>query len=359
MSSKRGWTLTRRSPALTLALAGVLSSCASLPQNELSNSDRVLVIAHRGASGYRPEHTRAAYELAAEMGADFIEPDLVITQDGVLIVRHENEISETTDVAQKFPERQKTKTINGREIRGWFSEDFTLSEIKTLRAVERTQTRDQSFNGKYEVLTFQEVLALAKELSQKHKRTIGVYPETKYPSYFKSLGFKIEDALLNDLGKLGFDHADSPVFIQSFELTILKNLKKRTQLPLIFLIGAPGEQPGDHHHSGNQGTYRDYLSFWGFLKLRQTVYGIGPHKSMILRENKDKNALEPTALMKLANYTGLKVHAYTFRSDKDQLHSFYQGQPEREYLEFCKLGVDGVFTDFPDHAVQAIKNCAR
>src|SRR5215218_895570 len=186
-----------------------------------------IVIAHRGASGYRPEHTLASYELAIGLGADFIEPDLVSTKDGVLIARHENEISETTDVAARpeFAARKTVKRIDGREVADWFSEDFTLAEIKTLRARERLPFRDLSFDGRFEVPTFAEVLALARRKSAETGRTIGVYPETKHPSYFRSLGIPLEEPLLAELRDAGL-----PVYIQSFEVRNLQELRKVTDL---------------------------------------------------------------------------------------------------------------------------------
>jgi glycerophosphoryl diester phosphodiesterase len=170
-----------------------------------------LVIAHRGASGYLPEHTLEAYQRAIDMGADFIEPDLVLTKDGVLIARHENELSDTTDAAQKFPAKKTKKSIDGREVEGWFSEDFTLAEIKTLRTNERLKSRDQSNNGKFLVPTFAEVLALANAQGDKRGRSVGVYPETKHPTYFVKIGLPHEGALLKDLAAAGLATAKDRV----------------------------------------------------------------------------------------------------------------------------------------------------
>src|SRR4029077_19663236 len=202
-----------------------------------------LVIAHRGASGYRPEHTLAAYKLAIEMGADFIEPDLVSTRDGVLIARHENEISETTDIAGRpeFAARQATKRIDGREVTGWFTEDFTFAEIKTLRAKERLPFRDPSFNGRFEVPAFVEVLALARRKSAETGRTIGVYPETKHPTYFRSLGLPLEPPMLLALHEAGYQGRSAPVYLQSFEVENLRELRKATDLPIIQLLDSQGQ----------------------------------------------------------------------------------------------------------------------
>ena len=192
-----------------------------------------LVIGHRGAAGHRPEHTIASYELAIDYGADFIEPDLVSTKDEILIARHENDISGTSDVAQKFPERRSTKTVDGKEIQGYFAEDFTLAEIKTLRARERLPFRNQGWNGVYEIPTFQEVIDLAQRKSQEKGRVIGIYPETKHPSYFRSIGLMLEPPLVKTLVANGYADTDAPVFIQSFEVQNLKDLSKLTRIRLV------------------------------------------------------------------------------------------------------------------------------
>src|SRR4029453_14403926 len=195
-----------------------------------------LVIGHRGASGHRPEHTLASYNLAIDFGVDFIEPDLVSTKDGVLIARHENDISGTTDVAQKFPERRATKTIDGKAITGYFTEDFTLAEIKTLRAKERLPFRNQGWKGLFEIPTFQEVIDLAKRRSRETGRVIGIYPETKHPTYFRSIGLALEPPLIKVLTEYGYTDASAPVFIQSFEVQNLKDLSKLTKVRLVQLM---------------------------------------------------------------------------------------------------------------------------
>jgi glycerophosphoryl diester phosphodiesterase len=308
-----------------------------------------IVIAHRGASGYRPEHTLASYELAIGMGADFIEPDLVATQDGVLIARHENEISETTDVASRpeFAARRTVKRIDGREVTGWFSEDLTLAEIKTLRARERLPFRDQSFNGRFEVPTFAEVLALARRKSLETGRTIGVYPETKHPSYFRSLGIPLEEPLLAELREAG----TTPAYIQSFEVENLKELRKVTDRPLIQLLEAAG-QPWDFTVAGDSRTYRDLAAPAGLAEIATYADGIGPDKRMIVPAGADGRLLPPTPLVDDAHRAGLLVHPWTFRSDGTFLAAEYGGDPEREYEQFFALGVDGLFSDFSDTAVR-------
>ena len=307
------------------------------------------MIAHRGASGYRPEHTLASYELAIGLGADFIEPDLVSTKDGVLIARHENEISETTDVAARpeFAARKTVKRIDGREVAGWFTEDFTLAEIKTLRARERLPFRDQSFNGRFEVPTFAEVLDLAGRKSAGTGRRIGVYPETKHPTYFRSLGIPLEEPLIAELRDAGV-----PVFIQSFEVANLRELRKVTDLPLIQLLEAAG-QPWDFAVAGDARTYQDLAAPAGLAAIAAYADGIGPDKRMIVPAGPGGRLLPPTALVEDAHLARLLVHPWTFRSDGTFLAAEYGGDPEREYEQFFALGVDGLFSDFSDVAVGA------
>lgn len=337
-----------------------------------------IVIGHRGASGYRPEHTLAAYELAIEMGADYIEPDVVSTKDGVLIARHENEISGTTDVANRadFANRKTTKTIDGLPVTGWFTEDFTLAEIKTLRAKERVPFRDQSYNGQFEIPTLQEVIDLAKRKSVETGRTIGIYPETKHPTYFKSIGLSLEEPLVNVLKTNGYDSPDDAVFIQSFEVSNLQFLKTLTNLPLVQLFDASSAKPYDFVASGDSRTYGDLLTSTGLAGIAQYAKGIGPWKRLIIPadtvdnngdgkpddlngdgviSDADKPLKQPTSLINDAHAAGLLVHAYTFRSDEFFLAPDYNGNPEAEYEQFFKLGLDGVFSDFPDTAV-AVRN---
>jgi glycerophosphoryl diester phosphodiesterase len=308
-----------------------------------------LIIAHRGASGYRPEHTLAAYELAIEMGADFIEPDLVITGDGVLLARHENEISETTDVAERpeFAERRTAKRVSGAEVAGWFSEDFTLAEIKTLRAKERLYFRDQSWNGLFEVPTFSEILDLARRKSVETGRTIGVYPETKHPRWFRSIGLPLEEPLVEALHGAGYRGREAPVYIQSFATGNLKALRRMTDLPLIQLLEATGRPRDDRR------TYRELASPAGLAEIATYADGIGPNKRLIVPERPDRSLEAATSLVEDAHRAGLLVHPWTFRSDEPFLSPDYQGEPEREYEQFFALGVDGVFSDFPDVALRA------
>lgn len=315
---------------------------------------RPIIIAHRGASGYRPEHTLASYELAIQMGADFIEPDLVSTKDHVLIARHENEISETTDVAAhpEFANRKTTRKIDSYDVTGWFTEDFTLAEIKTLRAKERLSFRDQSHNGQFEIPTFAEVIALAKRKSAETGRTIGVYPETKHPSYFRSIGLPLEKPLLAELQKAGYQGRTAPVYIQSFEVGNLKKLRELTDLPLIQLLEAGGK-PWDLIVANDPRTYHDLATPAGLAEIAQYADGIGPDKRRIVPAGPDGRLLSPTSLVKDAHAAGLLVHPWTFRGDGKFLAPEYGGDPGKEYDQFFSLGVDGLFSDFSDTAVRA------
>ncbi len=299
-----------------------------------------LVIGHRGASGYRPEHTLASYELAIEMGADYIEPDLCISRDGVLIVRHENEISETTDVADRpdLSDRRTTKVIDGREVTGWFTEDLTLAEIKTLRARERLPFRDPSWNGRFEIPTFQEVLDLARS------RGVGVYPETKHPTWFRSLGLPLEEPMVKALHDSGFRGRTAAVYLQSFEIGNLKRLRGMTDLPLIQLLEAEG-RPWDVDRS-----YRDLATPTGLTEIASYADGIGPDKRMIVPAEPAGRLLPATSLVEDAHRAGLLVHPWTLRSEERFLAPDYEGDPGREVRQFLGLGVDGLFTDFPDLA---------
>ncbi len=353
-------TLLLSFSTLTAVLTLGLVACSSAEKNSASASapsqairkqlhpdQRILIIGHRGASGYRPEHTLASYELAIEKGADFVEPDLVMTKDGVLIARHENEISETTDVAKKFPKRKTKKMIDGKEVTGWFTEDFTLKEIKTLRAKERLASRNQSYNGQFEIPTFAEILDLVQKQSQKLGWKIGVYPETKHPSYFASIKLPLEPALAKELMRVGLSKAEDPVIIQSFELTSLKEMRKLVGSRLVFLLAAPTDQPYDEVLAKSGKTYGDYFQPAEMEKLAALLYGIGPEKRLLIQQGK------PTPLVMLAHKFGLAVHAYTFRSDSPFLAAEYNGDPSKEYQQYFDIGIDGLFSDFSDHAVQA------
>jgi len=336
----------------------------------VSTAPRPLIIGHRGASGSRPEHTLESYELAIELGADYIEPDLVSTKDGVLIARHENEISGTTNVADhpEFTDRRTTKVIDGREVTGWFTEDFTLAEIKTLRAIERLPFRDQSYNGEFEIPTFQEVIDLVKEKSAEIGRTIGIYPETKHPTYFDSIGLSLEEPLVEILTENGYSDRDDAVFIQSFEVGNLQDLNQLIDVPLVQLFDETGAQPYDFVVSGDSRTYGDLVTPTGLAEIATYADGIGPWKRLTIPaepvdfngdgqpddlngdsviSDADNLLQAPTSLIEDAHAAGLLVHAYTFRDEDRYLAPEYNGNPELEYEQFFSLGLDGLFTDFP------------
>jgi glycerophosphoryl diester phosphodiesterase len=325
-----------------------------------------IVIAHRGASGYRPEHTLASYELAIEQGADFIEPDVVSTKDGALVARHENEISGTTDVAKRpeFAGRRTTKTVDGKQETGWFVENFTLAELKTLRARERLpELRPESakFDGKFEVPTLQEIIDLARRKSAEKRRLIGIYPETKHPTYHQALGLPLERKLVDLLKANGYVGREAPVFLQSFEVANLKELNRLTEIRLVLLIDAdiPADgklkygRPYDFVAAGDARTYAELLTPAGLAEVAKFADAIGPWKRCIVPADAKGRLLPPTNLVRDAHAAGLLVHPYTFRSDASFLAPDYGGDPLREYEQFFRLGVDGLFSDFPDTAVAA------
>jgi glycerophosphoryl diester phosphodiesterase len=363
-------TITRRPTALLmaaalllLALTQVAGAAARDQQVDKGGGRRLpLVIGHRGASGYRPEHTLASYRLAIGMGADYIEPDLVSTKDHVLVARHENDITGTTDVAAhpEFADRRTTKTIDGRAITGWFTEDFTLAELRTLRAVERLpdlRPANTAFNGLYQVPTLQEVIDLAKRAG------VGIYPETKHPTYFDSIGLSLEEPLLATLRANGLDRRGAKVFIQSFETANLKELSGKTRLPLVQLIDEVGA-PYDLVVAGDPRTYADLVTPEGLAEIATYADGVGPSKNLIVPRDAAGNLLAPTTLVRDAHRAGLVVHPWTFRRENNFLPlDFRQGNPTSpEFLRatgdfpaelrlFFRLGVDGLFSDNPDTAV--------
>lgn len=312
-----------------------------------------LVIAHRGASGHRPEHTLEAYDLAIQMGADVIEPDLVMTRDGILVARHENEIGSTTDVATRFPARRRDAIIDREHVTGWFVEDFTLAELKTLRARERLPTRSHEFDGRFGVPTFEEVLGLVRQREWETGRRIGIYPETKHPSYHDMLGLPITDTLLDVLARWGYRDATDPVFIQSFETTNLARIRPRTGIHLVQLIDASG-QPADLAAQGDRRAFSDLITPDGLRAVAAWADGIGPSKSLVQPLGPAGELLAPTALVQAAHATGLFVHVWTVRGDAPFLPAGYGGDPLAEYRRLASLGVNGFFTDFPDQARAAL-----
>jgi glycerophosphoryl diester phosphodiesterase len=347
-----------------VVLPAIAASSAAAPDRSHGARSRPIVIGHRGASGYRPEHTLASYELAIRMGADYIEPDLVSTSDGVLVARHENDITGTTDVAghPEFASRRATKTVDGVALTGWFTEDFTLAELKTLRAKERIpaiRPDNTVFDGLYEIPTFQEVIDLAK------RNGVGIYPETKHPTYFDSIGLSLEEPLVRTLNANGFRDRKAPVLIQSFEVGNLQQLHRVTGVRLVQLVDATGA-PWDFRQAGDPRTYADMVTPDGLADIARYAQGVGVNKNLIIPRDANNRLLAPTTLVRDAHHAGLLVHSWTFRNENSFLPAdFRAGNPanpafERatgdapsEHARFLRLGLDGVFSDNPDTAVAA------
>jgi glycerophosphoryl diester phosphodiesterase len=349
---------------LTVALLMITASADADPGSPAEASP--IVFGHRGAAGYRPEHTVASYELAARMGADFIEPDLVSTKDGHLVVRHEPEIGGTTDVADhpEFADRKTTKVIDGTSYTGWFTDDFTLAELKTLRAKERlpdVRQRNTIYDGRYEIPTLQEVIDLRAKLSKELGRTVGIVPEVKHSSYFKAEGLAIEPKLVQALRENGLDRADSPVVVQSFETTNLKELNREIDVPLVALLDSPTVIPGDVQAAGGTSTFADLATPAGLKGLAEFADWVGPSKSYIIPTDAAGEWQAPTSFVDDAHAAGLKVVPYTFRNENQFLPPSLRssadpnayGDAFSEYKAFFDLGVDGVFSDNPDTAVAA------
>lgn len=383
MTSPRALIITALAVATLAACGGSDDGYPTL------SGDKPLVVGHRGASGYRPEHTLASYQLAIDMGADFIEPDLVATKDGVLVARHEPNITNTTDVSTRaeFAARKTKKMVDGVEEEGWFASDFTLAEIKTLYAKQTFAERDQSFNAQFRIPTLEEVLDLAKAQSAKLGRTVGVIPETKHPTFHVNLGLKLEDRLLAILAGYGYTEKTSPVVVQSFEVSNLKYLRSKSQIRLVQLVDAndvkpdgsmdltaPYDKPYDFAVAGDARTFASLLTPAGLQEIKTYADMIGPWKPYLIPsrqvdanndgkpddlnsdgqiDERDRVLMPATDVIKNAHAVGLMVVPYTFRNEAKRLTSDYKGDPGAEYKRFYEAGVDGVFSDFPDTAVAA------
>jgi len=346
---------------------GVPDIAALTAVTRQSTATAPLVIGHRGVPGYRPEHTLASYELAARMGADFIEPDLVSTKDHVLVARHENEIGGTSDVAShpEFADRKTTKVVDGNVLTGWFTEDFTLVELKTLRAKERlplVRQENTMYDGRFQIPTFAEVLALRERLSRQLHREVGIYPEPKHPTYFRSIGVDVATLLVRQVRGAGLDRAKAPIFIQSFELTMLQDLRQRfgVKAPLVFLTAAGGA-PYDLVSKGDPRTYAELTTAAGLRSLAGFVDGIGPEKSQVIPRSLNGTLAQPTTLVADAHRAGLKVYPYTFRAENTFLPLDFRvgtdptafGRAIDEQVRFLQTGIDGLFTDQADIGVVA------
>jgi len=368
---------------LAILLSGPVFAAGPSPFPTLDGKPP-LVVAHRGASGYLPDHTLEGYAKAIELGADYIEPDLVSTKDGVLIARHEPNLKDTTDVARRpeFAARKRTLKVDGVEEEGWFASDFTLAEIKALRAVQPRADRSKAFDGQFSIPTFDEVLALREAKSKALGREIGVYPETKHPTWHQQQGLALEKPLVAALTKYRLNRKAAPVFIQSFEAANLKTLRKLTPNKLVYLLDANDVRPDgsidttrpyDHVVAGDARTYADMLTPAGLKDVRTFADGIGPWKPYLISwqamtdkagkamdvngdkviDQRDMTLLEPNSVIRDAHKLGLLVHPYTFRNEAKHLAANFTDNPAEEYRLFFAAGVDGVFTDFTHTALAA------
>jgi glycerophosphoryl diester phosphodiesterase len=356
------------------------------------NREQPLVIAHRGASGYLPEETLEAYARAIDLGADAIEPDLISTKDGVLIARHDPNLDTSTDVGKhpEFASRKKTVQVDGETQTGWFASDFTLAEIKTLGGLITDAERPQQFNGLYKVVTFQEIIDLAKLRSAQLGRTVAVYPETKNPSYHRGLGLPLEDKLIGLIKAAGWNSKTAPIFVQSFEPGSLKEMRgKGLDTRMVQLIdaddydlktgkltyAAPFDRPYDWTLAGDTRLFSAMVTPAGLAEIKTYADGIGPWKPYIVPVKgtldaggnvrdmngdgkvnyADASSQPPTTLIDDAHKAGLFVHAYTFRNEQRRLAFDYSNDPKAEYLQFYRLGLDGLFSDFTDTALEARK----
>ena len=348
-----------------------------------------LVIGHRGAPGYLPEHTLESYRRAIELGADFVEPDLVATKDGILIARHEPNITDTTDIATRpeFAAFKTTRKVDGVDETGWFATDLSLAQIKTLRAKQSATERSAAFNNQFQVPTLREVLELVQRESAQRQRVIGVYPETKHPTYHDDANLKLEDRLLALLNEFGYNKKDSPAFIQSFETANLKYLRGKTALRLVQLVdgddydfktgavtfAAPFDRPFDWTRAGRKDLFGSMVTPAGLAEIAKYADGVGPWKPFIvpikgtfgsdgkMRDMNgdgtvnyaDASSSAPTSLVADAHKLGLLVHTWTMRDENRRLAFDYRGDAKNEYLQFYRAGVDGLFSDFSDTAVAA------
>jgi glycerophosphoryl diester phosphodiesterase len=346
-----------------------------MPKNSSAVTAPV-VIGHRGACGYVPEHTLTSYFIAMQDGVDFVEPDLVMTRDGVLVARHENEIGGTTDVARhpQYADRRTTKTIDGVAHAGWFTEDFTLAELKGLRARERipeVRPGNTRFDGQFQVPTFDEICTLvagvqqqrdtaARQLGLPPPKRIGVYPETKHPSYFQGLGLPMEELLVDTLHRYGYKGPEGLGIIQCFEVSNLKEMRKRTELPIVQLLEDEGA-PYDFVLKGDRRTYRDMVTPEGLAEIAAYATAIGPHKWQVMPWGPDEKLAAATSLVRNAHAAGLKVHAYTFRAENQYLPKDLRcnddpnapGDLNSELQAYLQAGLDGFFTDHADYGVKA------
>ncbi|MFI9646926.1 glycerophosphodiester phosphodiesterase [Streptomyces sp. NPDC052040] len=352
-----------------LGLPGAASATSAGPRHGggLKGLPVPAVIGHRGASGYRPEHTFGSYELALDLGADIVEAgDLVPTKDGHLVCRHEPEIGGTTDVAAhpEFAGRRTTKVLDGVPTTGWFTEDFTLAELKTLRAVERipdTRQRNTLYNGRWDIPTFEEVLRWQDEQTRRRGRQVWIYPETKHPTYFRKLGLGLEERLAKILRAHGKNHRNSPVLVQSFEPTSIQRLDKLIGNPLVVLLSTANTRPWDFVETGDPRTVADLITPKGLKEIASYAQGIGPTLDLVVPRKADGSLDRPSTLVADAHTAGLILHPYTMRNENTFLPAdFRRGTDPAAYGDafgafqaYFATGIDGVFSDNADTAVLA------
>ncbi|MGA3842847.1 glycerophosphodiester phosphodiesterase [Ralstonia nicotianae] len=368
---------------LMLTTAIALSACRLEYNHGGNHGDTtpiatVQVIGHRGAPALRPEHTLASYQKAIDDGADIIEPDLVATQDGVLVARHENEISGTTNVADlpQFAGRRATKTIDGQSVSGWFTEDFTLAELKTLRARERIpdiRPDNTAYNDQFDIPTLAEIIALARDQSALRGRNIGLYPETKHPTYFQSIGLPLEDRLIAALRQDDFTASRTTVHIQSFEVANLKSIRNRIggsqpNWKLVQLLGTATQRPYDFTVANDARTYADLMTDQGLRDIAAYANGVGPDKNSVIALDANGALTDPSDLIRNAHSAGLVVHPYTFRPENIFLPAALRSGADnarnmsgsiQEIQAFLRAGVDGFFTDDPAVGRQAVDTLQR
>ncbi|MEU3276947.1 glycerophosphodiester phosphodiesterase [Streptomyces antibioticus] len=354
--------------ATTGALA--LSGTASATPNRhggLRSLPVPTVIGHRGASGYRPEHTLGSYQLALDLGADIVEAgDLVPTRDGHLVCRHEPEIGGTTDVADhpRFAGRRTTKVLDGVPTTGWFTEDFTLAELKTLRAAERipaNRPHNTLYDGRWEIPTFEEVLKWQDEQTRRRGKQVWIYPEIKHPTYFRKLGLGPEERVAKLLHKYGKDRKTSPVVLQSFEPTSVQRLNKLVDNPLVVLLSGATTRPWDFVETGDPRTVADLITRAGLREIAGYAQGIGPTLDLVIPKDANGNLTTPTTLVRDAHAVGLLLHPYTLRNENPFLPADFRkgtdpdayGDAFGAYRAYFATGIDGIFTDNPDTGLLA------
>ncbi|NEB99290.1 glycerophosphodiester phosphodiesterase, partial [Streptomyces anulatus] len=329
------------------------------------------VVGHRGASGYRPEHTLGSYQLALDMGAHIVEQDLVPTKDGHLVCRHENDITATTDVADhpEFADRRTTKSIDGVSLTGWFTEDFTLAELKTLRAKERipgTRPDNTLYNGRWTIPTFEEVLRWAEKEGRKRSKPVWLYVETKHPTYFRKLGLGLEEPLARLLRRYGRDRRNSALILQSFEPGSVQRLARLVDTPRIVLLSGPKERPWDFVESGDPRTVADLVKPAGLAWMASFAQGIGPTLDLVIPKDASGRLTTPTTLVRDAHAKGLRLHPYTLRNENSFLPAdFRRGTDPNAYGDvfgacaaYLATGIDGIFADHPDTALLAAADFA-